>query len=125
MRLQPLQKLITKLGGWPIVEGDRWRQTSTSWWQLSAKLREIGIEPVLVADGRGLPVKAAECDKRRAHRVARLTAAAAAERELRPAVWKGTGRTTEAMVRAVRDAARRANVRFLDGGWGAPLEGAS
>ena len=53
MRLQPLQKMISELGGWPMVEGGRWRQTggtSTSWWQLSAKLREIGLSPNYIVD---------------------------------------------------------------------------
>ena len=50
MRLEPLQKMITELGGWPMVEGGRWRQTGTSWWQLSAKLREIGLSPNYIVD---------------------------------------------------------------------------
>ena len=37
-----------------MVEGARWRQTggttSTNWWQLSAKLREIGLSPNYILD---------------------------------------------------------------------------
>ena len=45
-----MQKMINSLGGWPMLEGARWRQSSATWWQLSAKLREIGLSPNYIVD---------------------------------------------------------------------------
>ena len=33
-----------------MVEGARWRQSGATWWQLSAKLREIGLSPNYIVD---------------------------------------------------------------------------
>ena len=41
--LKPLQDLIMKLGGWPVVEGDKWNDKEFRWYELAQKSREEGI----------------------------------------------------------------------------------
>ena len=41
--LQPLQDLIMKLGGWPVVEGNNWNNEDFRWYELMYKFREKGL----------------------------------------------------------------------------------
>ena len=41
--LRPLQDLIRKLGGWPVVEGDKWIDKDFRWYNLMYKFREEGF----------------------------------------------------------------------------------
>lgn len=41
--LRPLQDLIRKLGGWPVVEGDKWIDKDFRWYNLMYKFREEGL----------------------------------------------------------------------------------
>ena len=41
--LKPLKDLITKLGGWPVVEGNKWNDQDFRWYKLMYKFREEGL----------------------------------------------------------------------------------
>lgn len=41
--VSPLQNLLTLLGGWPVLEGDKWHPTNWSWQNTISKLRESGL----------------------------------------------------------------------------------
>ena len=40
--LKPLQDLLSKLGGWPVVEGNKWNDEDFKWYKLAYKSREEG-----------------------------------------------------------------------------------
>ena len=41
--LKPIQDLIKKLGGWPVVEGNNWSDEDFRWYELMYKFREEGL----------------------------------------------------------------------------------
>ncbi|XP_057334186.1 neprilysin-2-like [Microplitis mediator] len=42
-KLDYLNELISKLGGWPAVEGDKWNETNFDWIDFTLKASEIGV----------------------------------------------------------------------------------
>ncbi|XP_035226354.1 neprilysin-2-like [Stegodyphus dumicola] len=40
--IEPLKKALKKLGGWPVVEGGNWDETSFDWMNTTFRLREMG-----------------------------------------------------------------------------------
>lgn len=40
--LEPLKKILKQLGGWPVVEGDKWNETDFVWYQTIYKFRRAG-----------------------------------------------------------------------------------
>lgn len=42
--LQPLNDLIKKYGGWPVVEGDNWNDAGWDWKNLIKRFRDDGME---------------------------------------------------------------------------------
>ncbi|XP_057334189.1 neprilysin-2-like [Microplitis mediator] len=43
-KLDYLNELISKLGGWPAVEGDKWNETNFDWVDFTLKAADIGVE---------------------------------------------------------------------------------
>ena len=39
--LGPVKNLLTKLGGWPVLEGD-WNEELFEWWETNYRFRESG-----------------------------------------------------------------------------------
>ena len=39
-----LKEIISRLGGWPVVEGDNWSGDNFTWWQLSMKAAVEGFD---------------------------------------------------------------------------------
>lgn len=37
--IEPLEKLLKSLGGWPVLEGDKWKENEFNWLELAGKLR--------------------------------------------------------------------------------------
>ncbi|XP_035210754.1 neprilysin-2-like [Stegodyphus dumicola] len=40
--IEPLKKALKNLGGWPVVEGENWNETSFDWMNTTFRLREMG-----------------------------------------------------------------------------------
>ena len=41
--LDDLKEIITRLGGWPVVEGDSWSGDNFNWWDLSMRAAAEGL----------------------------------------------------------------------------------
>ena len=39
-----LKEILSRLGGWPVVEGDNWSGDNFTWWQLSMKAAPEGFD---------------------------------------------------------------------------------
>ncbi|GIY26780.1 neprilysin-2 [Caerostris darwini] len=46
----PLQSALKSLGGWPVVEGDRWDKTSFDWIDTLIKFRKVGYSHDIMLD---------------------------------------------------------------------------
>ena len=42
--LTDLQDLLTRLGGWPVVEGDGWEGEGFPWYELSIRAAKEGLD---------------------------------------------------------------------------------
>ena len=40
--LQPLQDILKEFGGWPVVVGDSWEESSFEWTEVIYKFRRVG-----------------------------------------------------------------------------------
>lgn len=40
--LGPMQEILAKLGGWPVLEGDKWKEENFDWKQSVYKFRKVG-----------------------------------------------------------------------------------
>lgn len=40
-----LRNALDELGGWPVVEGANWNETSFDWINVTKKIRQIGFKP--------------------------------------------------------------------------------
>ena len=41
--LDDLKEIVSRLGGWPVVEGDKWSGDSFHWWDLSMRAAAEGL----------------------------------------------------------------------------------
>ena len=41
--MEKLKDILKKLGGWPLLEGDKWDQKGFKWFNLVYKFREVGF----------------------------------------------------------------------------------
>ena len=41
--VKDLKEIITRMGGWPVVEGSAWRDDNFKWWDLSMRAAEEGL----------------------------------------------------------------------------------
>ena len=41
--VEDLKKIITRMGGWPVVEGSAWKEDNFKWWDLSMRAAEEGF----------------------------------------------------------------------------------
>ena len=42
--LEFLKDMISNLGGWPVVEGDRWSCDDFNWWKISIVAANMGFD---------------------------------------------------------------------------------
>ena len=42
--LEFLKDMISNLGGWPVVEGDRWSGDDFNWWKFSIVAANMGFD---------------------------------------------------------------------------------
>ena len=42
--LEFLKDMISNLGGWPVVEGDRWSGDDFNWWKISIVAANMGFD---------------------------------------------------------------------------------
>lgn len=38
-----LKEIISRLGGWPVLEGDKWSGEDFKWWEMSMKAAAEGL----------------------------------------------------------------------------------
>lgn len=43
--LNQFMKIIQNIGGWPLIEGERWNETAYDWVASIRRMRDIGLEP--------------------------------------------------------------------------------
>jgi len=48
--LEPLKRILKKLGGWPVLEGDQWKIDNFKWYELIYKFREVGYSVDYLVD---------------------------------------------------------------------------
>ena len=41
--VEDLKEIITRMGGWPVVEGSAWKEDNFKWWDLSMRAAEEGF----------------------------------------------------------------------------------
>ena len=41
--VEDLKEIITRMGGWPVVEGSTWKEDNFKWWDLSMRAAEEGF----------------------------------------------------------------------------------
>ena len=41
--VEPLLKVLEYLGGWPVLEGDKWNDKDFKWFNLSAQFKDVGF----------------------------------------------------------------------------------
>ena len=41
--VEDLKEIITRIGGWPVVEGGAWKEDNFKWWDLSMRAAEEGF----------------------------------------------------------------------------------
>ena len=41
--LLPLQRVLERMGGWPVVEGDKWVEEGFRWFDMVYKFRNVGF----------------------------------------------------------------------------------
>ena len=41
--ISDLKEILERMGGWPVVEGDKWSGEGFKWWQLSLKAAKEGF----------------------------------------------------------------------------------
>ena len=42
--LEFLKEMISNIGGWPVVEGDRWSGDNFTWWKISIVAANMGFD---------------------------------------------------------------------------------
>ena len=42
--LEFLKEMISNIGGWPVVEGDRWSGDNFTWWNISIVAANMGFD---------------------------------------------------------------------------------
>ena len=51
--LKEMQEMITRLGGWPVVQGEGWRGGKNfKWWELSSKAAREGSTSDMIDIGK-------------------------------------------------------------------------
>lgn len=48
--MKPLERALKHLGGWPVVEGDAWNESTFDWMNVTSKIRAMGYIPNMFAD---------------------------------------------------------------------------
>jgi len=48
--LEPLKDLLQKMGGWPLLEGDKWNEDGFKWYQMMYKFRDFGYSVDYLTD---------------------------------------------------------------------------
>lgn len=43
--LEPLQKILKTLGGWPVILGDAWKKDNFTWQRTDQILQSLGYNP--------------------------------------------------------------------------------
>lgn len=43
--MKPFKKIMRKIGGWPILEGDQWNETAYDWIESIRQMRDVGVVP--------------------------------------------------------------------------------
>ena len=41
--VEDLKEILTRMGGWPVVEGSAWKEDNFKWWDLSVRAAEEGF----------------------------------------------------------------------------------
>ena len=41
--VEDLKEIITRMGGWPVVQGSAWKEDNFKWWDLSMRAAEEGF----------------------------------------------------------------------------------
>ena len=49
MGLKPLEDLLARVGGWPVLQGDKWDSTGFDAWDMSVKLLKLGYSNDYIA----------------------------------------------------------------------------
>ncbi|XP_003739567.2 neprilysin-2 [Galendromus occidentalis] len=52
---EPLQKILRDLGGWPVIEGNRWNESAFDWLDIIIKFRDLGFSHDIIFDLSVIP----------------------------------------------------------------------